>query len=933
VSKPHKNPQGRKSSARARGMAVAALSALLLAACTDSPEAMVASAKAYLEKKDLDAASIQLKNALQENANLVDARFLLGKVNLEQGNVPGATKEFQRALDLGYSKNEVVPLLVRSLLRSGEVDRVIKDFADVTLDDPKAQAVVLAAVGDAHFAKGDLPKARTSYEKSLASADDPLARVGLARTRLYGGDAPGAEGDLRAVVAQRPELVEAQGALAEAALAQKRPDDAIKALEEVVRLDPSKVASHYSLISLLLQQNRQEEAVARLEAMKKVAPRDPSTVYLQAFIDFRNNRFAEARDGVLAALKSAPEFLPAHLLAGTVLVRLNEQVQAQTHLTKVLSRAPGQPLARTMLATSHLALGEAPRALEVLQPLLESPSLDPRLLGLAGQVYLANGDFDKAESYFERAAKAAPEDPRARMQLGVAKMAGGDPQGAFSELETAAQMDEGGIRADLALVAGHMRRGELDKALKAQEQLERKQPDNPLVHNLRGGLMLAKRDPAAARAAFEKALAIKPDYLAAAVNLARLDIADKKPESGLARLKAIADRDPKNVEAQLAYADLQVVTRAEPAAVLATLERAEKSSPSALVPKLALVQHHLRNRDPKAALAVAQQAAAGYPNDLRALDAAARAQLAAGETQQAISSLNRVLTLQPRATGALVQLADIYRANKDLPAAEQSLRKALTIRADAVDAQARLAGILVERGDRDGALQIARTVQKQRADAAIGHGLEGDIHAAGGKWTDAASSYRRAFDKGRNAQNFLKLHVALLRAERKGEADKLAADWLREQPKDTASRGYLAERALGEKRYADAAQLYRTLNELAPDNALVLNNLAWTASQVKDPKALEYGEQALRIAPDNAAILDTVGMIQIDQGQADKGLANLTRAVSLAPEAMPLHLNLAKAYVKLGRAADARKELETMMPKLKAGTPIHSEATALLKTL
>ena len=933
MSKLQKNPQGRQWSGKSRGIAAAALSALLLAACTDSPEAMVVSAKGYLEKKDLDAASIQLKNALQENANLVDARFLLGKVNLEQGNVPGAVKEFQRALDLGHSKNEVLPLLVRSLVRSGELDRVVKDFGDTTLDDPKAQSVVLAAVGDAYFAKADLPKARSSYEKSLASADNALARVGLARTKLYGGDSPGAESDLRAVVSQHPELAEAQGALAEAALAQKRPDDAIKALEEVVRLNPSNVASHYSLVSLLLQQNRQEEAESRLEAMKKVAPKDPSTLYLQAFVDFRNNRFTESRDGVLAALKSAPEFLPAHLLAGTVLVRLNEQVQAQTHLTKVLSRAPGQPLARSMLATSHLALGEAPRALEVLQPLLDSPALDARLLGLAGQVYLANGDFDKAEAYFERAAKAAPEDARARMQLGVAKMAGGDAQGAFSELETAAQMDEGGIRADLALVAGHMRRGELDKAMKAQEQLERKQPDNPLVHNLRGGLMLAKRDPAAARAAFEKALAVKPDYLAAAVNLARMDIADKKPESGLARLKTIADRDAKNVEAQLAYADLQLATRAEPAAVLATLERAEKASPSALVPKLALVQHHLRNRDAKAALAVAQQAVAAYPNDLRALDAAARAQLAAGETQQAISSLNRVLTLQPRATGALVQLADIHRANKDLPAAEQSLRKALTIRADAVDAQARLAGVLVERGDREGALQIARTVQKQRADAAVGHSLEGDIHAAGGKWADAATSYRRAFDKARTGQNLVKLHVALQRAERRGEADKLAADWLRDQPKDTGVRSYLAERALADKRYADATQLYRAINELAPGNVLVLNNLAWTASLVKDPKALEYGEQALKLAPDNAAILDTVGMIQVDQGQAEKGLSNLTRAVSLAPDALPLHLNLAKAYAKLGRPADARKELETIMPKLKEGTPIHSEATALLKTL
>ena len=121
MSKLHNKPQRKAWAGRASAIAALTLSALVLTGCKDSPEQMVASAKSYLEKKDLDAASIQLKSALQANGNLVDARFLLGKVNLEQGNVPGAVKELQRALDLGYSKNEVLPLLARSLLRSGEV--------------------------------------------------------------------------------------------------------------------------------------------------------------------------------------------------------------------------------------------------------------------------------------------------------------------------------------------------------------------------------------------------------------------------------------------------------------------------------------------------------------------------------------------------------------------------------------------------------------------------------------------------------------------------------------------------------------------------------------------------------------------------------------------------------------------------------------------
>ncbi len=934
MSRLHKARNPSNWSRRSRGMALAALSAALLAGCGDTPEQMLASARTYLDKNDLNAASIQLKNALQEDGNFAEARFLLGKINLEQGDVPGAVKEFQRAFDLGYAREQVVPLLARALVRSAQFDKVLKDFVDIKLDDASASAALLAAVGDAYLGKAEVPKARTSFEAALAaSAEDDLARMGLARAKLFGGDAPGAETEIRAAIARSPSLAEAHAVLADILLAQGKSDEAEAALKEASRLEPKAVNYHFALVSLQLRQNKLEEATSSLAAMKKAAPAHPSTRYLQAFIDFRNNKLTEARDGVLQALKQAPDFLPAQLLAGTVLVRLNDQVQGRSHLNRVLERAPMQPLARSMLVMSHLSSGEASRALEVMQPLLERPMLDRRLLGLAGQVYLANGEYEKAETYFQHAAKEAPEDAAARTRLAVAKMASGDATGAFADLEAASALDDDAIQADLALVISHLRRGQLDEALAAQLQLERKQPDNPLVHNLRGGAMLAKRDIAAARAAFEKALALRPDYLSAAINLARIDLAEQRPTEALGRLKKIIDLDGRNVEARLAYAELQRTIGATPAEVLATLEQAVSAAPGALPATLAIAQHHLRARDFPRALAMAQKAAAAFPNDVRAVAMLAGAQLASGDTQQAIASLNKVVTLQPKATAPLLQLADVHRANKDSVAAEQALRKALALNPEAIDVQQRLAALMLERGDLDGGLKVARNVQEQHPESPAGHVLEAEILANSEKWAEAAASYRRALERKAGGDVASRLHAALLRTDRKAEAEKFANDWLREQPRDLAMRQYLGERALAERRYKDALPMFRALHELAPENAIILNNLAWAANQVKDPRSLEYAEQAIALAPDNPAILDTLGVIQVDRGQSDKGLANLSRAVSIAPNLAPLRLNLAKAYASTGRSADARKELETLMPKLKEGTPLHTEATALMKTL
>lgn len=921
-------------SMRARGVAVAALTAALLAGCGQSPEEMLASARSYMEKQDLSAASIQLKNALQENGNLAEARFLLGSIHVKQGDAVGAVKELQRARELGYPQEQVAPLLARALLGAGELDKLLEEFADTRVADKAAQATIFAALGDANLSKREVDKARAAYLDALASNPDQVdARIGLARTHMIRADLKAAEDEVREAIRRNPESAEAHATLADVLLMRNEPEQSLLSLREAIRLAPRAVNYHFAHVSQLLRQGNQPEAEKALQAMKSAAASHPSTRYLQALMDYQGNRLVEARDTLLQVLKDAPQYLPAELLAGTVLVRLNEHAQGRSHLGRVLERAPREPMARRTLVASHLATGEAQRALELLQPLLQGQEQDPRLLGLAGQVFLANGDFERAEEYFERAANAAPDDAQARMRLGVARMAGGDTTAAFADLESAAEMDDSAFQADLALVMAHLRRGETDKALEAHAQLERKQPDNPLVHNLRGGLMLAKRDVPAARAAFEKALSLRPDYLSAAINLARIDLSERRPDDALGWIRAVIERNPKNVEALLTLAELQRTTGAAPAEVLASLERAEAAAPGAVAPNLAIVQHHLRQREFPRALQVAQKVAAAHAEDPRVVETLARAQLAAGDSQQAISALNKLAGLQPRSAQPLVMLADVQRSLKNNEAAEQALHRALSIAPDAGEAQQRLIAVLLEGGKRDAALKVARDAQTRQPKLATGYLLEGEIHGAASKWAEAAGAYRKALDNGGGGQAAMRLHASLLRGERKADAERMASDWLAKNPTDLVMRGYLAERALAEKRHADALALFSRMHEMAPQNALVLNNLAWTAKELKNPKALEYAEQALRLAPENPAIIDTVGMIQVERGEFDAGISNLKRAVALGPDLLPLQLNLAKALAKAGRGGEARTQLDTLLPRLKEGTPLHDEALALQKTL
>src|SRR5215470_20248018 len=67
---------------------------------TETPDALIASAKDYATKNNYSAAVIQLKNALQQTPNNGEARLLLGQFLLETRDPASAEKELRRALEL-----------------------------------------------------------------------------------------------------------------------------------------------------------------------------------------------------------------------------------------------------------------------------------------------------------------------------------------------------------------------------------------------------------------------------------------------------------------------------------------------------------------------------------------------------------------------------------------------------------------------------------------------------------------------------------------------------------------------------------------------------------------------------------------------------------------------------------------------------------------
>lgn len=920
---------------RSRATLAALATVLLLAACGgNKPEAMVASARDYLAKNDTKAAVIQLKNALQENPELGEARFLLGQALLRNGDAVGAETEMRKALALKQPQDQVLPYIARALVLQGQFKKLTDEFGSTTLGDPKAQAELKTTLVRAYAIQGKSKEAEAALAAALAADPNNIgAQLVQVRDKAGKRDYDGALAMVDAILARAADNEEAHRLKGDI-LAFGKQDFAgsLASYRKAVEVKPGYVEGHASILTQLLRERKHDEAAKQLDALRKVAPGNPSTLFFDTMLAYQKRDIKQAKERSQQLMRVSSGSPLALQLAGAVELEANSLIQAESYLAKSLQLAPEAALTRRLLTTVYMRSGQSAKALATAQPFVkEADKLDATLNALLGEVYLQNGDPKKAEEYFGRSVKQDPKNERTRTAVALTQLAGGRAEAGLAELQEISGT-ESGSTATMALISAHLRRSDYDKALKAIDALEKKQPGKPLAHNLRGRTLLAKKDTAGARKSFERSLEIDPTYFASVASLAAMDMAEKKPEDARKRFEAVLAKDPKNGPALLAIAELRARAGGPKDEVAELVGRAITANPTEKGPRLLLIDFHLRNKDTKLALSTAQSAVATLPDSPELQDALGRALQASGDTNQALAAFNKVAGMQPGSAVPYIRMADAHVAASNKQAAAESLRKALTLQPDNLEVQSRLIALAVDSKNFSDAVRIAREVQKQLPKLPTGFLLEGDIAVAQKDWAGAAEAYRNGLKTVPAPILAVKAHGALLTADKRDEADKFSAAWLKDKPRDTIFRMHLGDMASASKAYAEAEKQYTAVLREQPGNAIVLNNLAWVSGKLNRDGAIPMAQKALELAPNQPAFMDTLAGLYSDKGDYAKALEWQTKAIEKGATEPLYKLNLARIHLKGGKKDLARKELDELA-KLGDKFRGQSEVAALMKTL
>ena len=872
----------------------------------------------HMHEGDFDVAVIHLKNVLQQQPEHIPARILLGEAYLRQGRGSAAEKELRIALARGADEKHIYTPLGNALLMQRKYAEILRDLHSGRPGQAD-NVEVFTLRGRAHYELDQLDEAARDFERARRLSDQEvnpllgLALVAAARAEwdsalTFVSQALDLEPDNPEAWFQRAEILRGTGDHAEA----------MAAYGHAIKLRPKHMRARIGRASLALFLG--ELAIARDDAafVSEESPDNVTSAFLLWQVHLRLGAAEEAyaafqkTAGRIASLTDEAIATEPSLLriAGLIALAKREFERANRYLTLLVGHAPHDSSIQQLLAEVQLRLGDSESAARTLLSLTKQYPDDPQILGLLGEAYMAQHQYREASSALERAAALTPDNENVRKQLALSRIGYGETDVAMADLKALLDRPTASTSTGILLTTLQLKRGEVTEALATVSRLQEVHPDNPVVQNLLGAVLLAIPDRAAARKAFEAAVAVEPTFVAALFNLGQMGLDAGDLAEAESRFKEIIALDPRSASALQGLADI-ASARGDDIAAVKALERAIAADPTDRRAYVRLVDLHLAAGRPNDAERVVDTMTQNHFGSFEAHELTARTKLALGRHDDAILNYRRAKDAAGYVADDLLRLAREQVALQDFDGARATLVKATNSdRPD--DAHAALVRLDILLGMLEAAAVRAAEIRDRKPSQALGHLLIGEVRMAQGDYEAAIAAYREATAVGSGADPVVGLANALFVSGRHDDSLETLAAWLAENPSNLYVEREYALRLVMLNRLAPAQAVLERLNQQVPNDALTLTTLARCYQLNKDPRAREAAESAYAIRPDWPVAADTLGWILVTEGDTVEGLKLLRDA--FARDKNPLtRFHIANALNALGRRAEARKELDAIL--------------------
>ena len=414
-----------------------------------------------------------------------------------------------------------------------------------------------SAMGNIYRSQNDLKQAEQSLKTAAdLSPDRSSRRLEYAQFKLQTGDLSGGTNYLQALVKKTPDFIPAWMTLAEIAFNEKQLDECAT---YVGRILPRDSANYDALLlggRVKLAKGEIEKAKTDFERVVKIYPRASRAYFQLALANLAGDDVIKAVSNLNQALTLEPDFAEAILLQAELGIRRGELAPAVASLQKFTKQNPQSSQAWLLLASAYRSQGKLDDTLAIYRQLQTVYTNNPQPALLSGLIYreqkknaearqaltkalelapdymmvleqlvemdVADKQFDTALQRVQKPIDKYPKQPEPLLLQAAVYVAQQNTNQAIVSLRKAIELKPDYRPAFFLLARLYVDSGETKKAMAELTQIVTKNPKDRGALMLMGMITDQNKDFDNARDYYEKALAVDPNFGAAANNLAYL---------------------------------------------------------------------------------------------------------------------------------------------------------------------------------------------------------------------------------------------------------------------------------------------------------------------------------------------------------------------------------------------------------------------------
>jgi tetratricopeptide (TPR) repeat protein len=465
-----------------------------------------------------EEAEVAFKKAVETDPNNLTAQLALGNFYWASGRGPDAEQAFTRAVTLDPSNilaNRALAAFYLAANRAAEAEKPLKAVAE------KGGAGAKLSLADYYLASKREKEALPLLEAVAADAQYfAEAKSRMATLQFIQNKHPEAHATIDEVLKKQPNNARALLVEARFLLAENKMDEGLAKAKSAVQADPQLAAGHYLLGMIYQSKQDSEEAIKAFQEVLKINPRAVPAQLELAQLELRRGSAGSSVQLAQDAVKNEPQNPVARLTLVRSLLAQKNTSQAETELKTLLAAYPKSSAVQVQAGLLAMQKGDAPGARRAFDTAaaIEPGSLD----ALGGLVMLDMVAKQPAAALARVQAQVSKTPNSAPLQVLAARvyMANKDANGAEQALRKAIEADPANLQAYGMLGQLFIAQRKLDEAIAEFTRITVKQPKNVSAHTMIAMILQGQGKTADAQKKYEQVLAIDSRAPVAANNLA-----------------------------------------------------------------------------------------------------------------------------------------------------------------------------------------------------------------------------------------------------------------------------------------------------------------------------------------------------------------------------------------------------------------------------